>query len=124
MPNLKALADDLPAEAYSFLERPPRYAIKTVPRQKPERVKPEIVRERGFKTIHLLEEMVAEFDYRPVACKTELSRGRAPQAAGDRQGADAAVRGVSLLLLHHQRPRRRRPRRSCSRPTTAATRRT
>ena len=29
----------------------------------------EIVRERGFKTIHLLEEMVAEFDYRPVACK-------------------------------------------------------
>ena len=50
--NLKALADELPAEAYSFLERPPRYAIKTVPRQQPERVKPEIVRERGFKTIH------------------------------------------------------------------------
>jgi hypothetical protein len=69
MPNLKALADDLPAEAYSFLERPPRYQIKTVPRQQPDRVKPEIVRERGFKTIHLLEEMVAEFDYRPVACK-------------------------------------------------------
>jgi Transposase DDE domain group 1 len=69
MPNLKALADDLPAEAYGFLERPPRYAIETAPRQKPERVKPEIVRERGFKTIHLLEEMVAEFDYRPVACK-------------------------------------------------------
>ena len=69
MPNLKALAEDLPAEAYSFLERRPRYAIKTVPRQQPERVKPEIVRERGFKTIHLLEEMIAEFDYRPVACK-------------------------------------------------------
>ena len=68
-PNLKALADDLPAEAYRFLERPPRYAIKTTPRQKPERVKPELVRERGFKTIHLLEEMIAEFDYRPVACK-------------------------------------------------------
>ena len=66
---LKALADDLPAEAYSFLERPPRYAIKTAPRQQPERVKPEIVRERGFETIHLLEEMVAEFDYRPVACQ-------------------------------------------------------
>ena len=40
-----------------------------MPRQQPERVKPEIVRERGFKTIHLLEEMIAEFDYRPVACK-------------------------------------------------------
>jgi hypothetical protein len=69
MANLKALADDLPAQAYSFLERPPRYAIKTAPRQAPERVKPEIVRERGYRTIHLLEEMVAEFDYRPVACE-------------------------------------------------------
>jgi hypothetical protein len=66
---LKARADALPEEAYSFLERPPRYAIKTSPRQQPERVKPEIVRQRGFKTIHLLEEMIAEFDYRPVACK-------------------------------------------------------
>jgi hypothetical protein len=69
MANLKALADDLPAQAYSFLERPPRYAIETAPRQAPERVKPEIVRERGYKTIHLLEEMVAEFDDRPVACQ-------------------------------------------------------
>ena len=66
---LKARADALPDEAYSFLERPPRYAIKTSPRQQPGRVKPEIVRERGFKTIHLLEEKVAEFDYQPVACK-------------------------------------------------------
>ena len=67
--TLKALAEDLPATAYSFLERPSRYAIKTTPRQRPERVKPEIVRERGYKTIHLLEEMVAEFDYRPTACQ-------------------------------------------------------
>jgi Transposase DDE domain group 1 len=66
---LKARADELPAEAYSFLERPPRYRIKTVPRQQPERVKPEIVKQRGYRTIHLLEEMVAEFDYRPSACR-------------------------------------------------------
>src|SRR4051794_1411571 len=66
---LKARADELPDEAYSFLERPPRYAIQTAPRQPPERVKPEIVRERGFKAIHLLEEKIAEFDYRPTACK-------------------------------------------------------
>jgi hypothetical protein len=66
---LKGRADELPEDAYAFLERPPRYAIKTAPRERPERVKPEIVRQRGFKTIHLLEEMVAEFDYRPVACK-------------------------------------------------------
>ena len=69
MPNLVALAEDLPAGSYSFLERPPRYVIKTAPRATPERVKAAIVRERGFKTIHLLEEMVAEFDYRPVACE-------------------------------------------------------
>jgi hypothetical protein len=68
-PTLRALAEDLPAEAYSFLERPPRYSIKTVPRQTPERIKQRIVEERGFKTIHLLEEMIAEFDYRPVACQ-------------------------------------------------------
>ena len=35
MPNLQALAEDLPATAYSFLERRPRYAIKTAPRQAP-----------------------------------------------------------------------------------------
>jgi Transposase DDE domain group 1 len=71
MPNLKALADDLPAEQYGFLERPLRHAIKTAPRQKPERVKSEIVRERGFKAIHLVEEMIAEFEYRPTKCKKD-----------------------------------------------------
>jgi hypothetical protein len=69
--TLKGLAEDLPAESYGFLERPARYAIKTSPRTQPERIKPEIVRARGFKTIHLLEEMVAEFDYRPVACRRD-----------------------------------------------------
>jgi hypothetical protein len=68
-PTLKAKAEALPAAAYSFLERPPRYEIRTVPRQAPERIKPEIVRERNFETIHTLEEMVAEFAYRPVACR-------------------------------------------------------
>jgi Transposase DDE domain group 1 len=66
-PTLKALADGLPAAAYSFLERPPAYEIKTAPRRRPERVKAEIVRQRGFVEIHTLEEMVAEFDYQPVA---------------------------------------------------------
>jgi hypothetical protein len=67
MPNLTALAEQLPAAAYSFLERPAR-AIETVPRQRPERHKARIVRERGFETIHTAEEMVAEFAYRPTAC--------------------------------------------------------
>jgi hypothetical protein len=67
--SLKARADELPAHSYRLLNRPPRYEVKTVPRQKPGRVKPEIVRRRGYENIELLEEMVAEFDYRPIACK-------------------------------------------------------
>ena len=103
--NLKELADRLPPEAYSFLERPPRYEIKTAPRQQPERVKQQIVRERGFETIHTLEEMVAEFGVLPRRLPPKLSGDRRAQAAGDGQRADAVVRGVSLLLLYHQRPR-------------------
>jgi hypothetical protein len=68
-PRLIARAERLPAAAYSFLERPPKYEIQTVPRECPARIKPEIVRRRNFETIHTLEEMVAEFDYRPVACR-------------------------------------------------------
>jgi Transposase DDE domain group 1 len=67
-PTLKAIAMGLPASAYSVLVRPPGYVIKTEPRERPERVKPEIVKQRGFETIHTLEEMVAEFAYRPAAC--------------------------------------------------------
>jgi len=66
---LVARAEGLPADAYSFLERPPKYEIKTAPRQRPEHVKAGVVRRRGFETIHTLEEMVAEFDYRPTACR-------------------------------------------------------
>jgi hypothetical protein len=65
--NLIERAEQLADSAYSILERPVR-AIKTVPREKPPRHKEQIVRERGFKTIHTLEEMVAEFNYRPGAC--------------------------------------------------------
>jgi hypothetical protein len=68
-PRLTAIADAVPEQDYSFLERPPGYVIQTVPRQRPEHVKAEIVRKRGFETIHLLEEKVAEFAYRPVACQ-------------------------------------------------------
>jgi hypothetical protein len=67
--SLKAKADELPASSYRLLRRPPQYRIKTTPREKPERFKPELVRERGYENIHLLEEMVAEFEYRPTACR-------------------------------------------------------
>lgn len=66
--NLIALAEELPESAYSFLERP-EPPIKTTPRTAPERHKPGVVRERGFETIHTLNEMVAEFPYKPTSCK-------------------------------------------------------
>jgi hypothetical protein len=69
-PNLIELAERLPEAAYSYLERPVR-PIKTAPRGRRRRPKARIVRERGFETIHTLEEMVAEFPYRPTACDRE-----------------------------------------------------
>jgi hypothetical protein len=66
--NLIQLAEEIPESAFSYLERPAA-PIKTVPRQRPERHKAEIVEARGFETIHTLEEMVTEFDYQPTACK-------------------------------------------------------
>jgi len=69
MPNLYELAENLPDEAWRPLERAPRCEVKTKPREKPERVKEQKVIERGFKNLRLAKEWVAEFDYRPAACK-------------------------------------------------------
>lgn len=62
-------ADDLPTGAWKPLERPPKYEARDQPRAKPERVKQQIVEERQFKDIRLVDEEVAEMPYRPVACK-------------------------------------------------------
>jgi hypothetical protein len=67
--NLKELAEGLPELKYSELERPPRYTIVTVPRRAPERHKERVVAERQFEALKLIGEEVAEFEYRPVACK-------------------------------------------------------
>jgi Transposase DDE domain group 1 len=65
------LADDLPDSAYQPLKRPAKYEVKTTPRKRPERVKQKIVDERGFKDIRLVEELVAETKWRPVACRRD-----------------------------------------------------
>jgi Transposase DDE domain group 1 len=69
MPNLVAIAEGLSPERYGELERPPRYTIKTTPRQARERHKEQVVRQRQFPTLKLVGEEVAEFDYPPVACE-------------------------------------------------------
>ena len=47
----------------------PGTQVKTQPRQRPDNVKEPIVRERGFENLPAATEEVAEFDYRPTACR-------------------------------------------------------
>jgi hypothetical protein len=69
MPNLKAIAEDLPATDWAELQRLPQYTAKGKPRKRPEKVKDQIVRERGYKTLTRIKEEVAEVTYRPTACR-------------------------------------------------------
>ena len=69
MPNLKDLAEDRPASAWSPLRRPPHYMAQGPPRKRPERIKDQIVRQREFETLTRIAEDVAEVAYRPTACQ-------------------------------------------------------
>jgi hypothetical protein len=68
-PNVVGLAESLPEQTWRALRRPPRYTAQTEPRQRPERVKEQIVVARQFENQRLQSEQVAEFNYRPNACK-------------------------------------------------------
>lgn len=68
-PQQHILADDLPESAFKPLERPPKYEVRTNPRQRPPRVKQQVVEQRGFTDIRLVEEWVGETTYRPGACQ-------------------------------------------------------
>jgi hypothetical protein len=69
MPNLVDIAQRLPERVWQPLQRPPRYAVRTEPRQRPDRVKEQIVVERQFENKRLQSEEVAEFNYQPTACR-------------------------------------------------------
>jgi len=69
MPNLVKIADALPQTAWKRLVRRPKYEVATERRRRPENVKERIVREREFENIRLFSEMVAQFEYRPTACR-------------------------------------------------------
>lgn len=66
--NLIREADALPAGAWTRLDRPPRYAVRTAPRARPANVKAARIVDREFKHLRLETEAVAEFAYQPVAC--------------------------------------------------------
>lgn len=69
MPNLKAIAEDLPESDWTELQRPPQYTAKGAHRTRPEKVKDRIVRQRGFRTLTRIREDVAEVAYQPTACQ-------------------------------------------------------
>lgn len=69
-PNLVEKAESLPEKAWQRLQRQPRYEIKTGPRTPRENVKAAIVEQREYLNFHLVKEDIAEFDYKPSACKT------------------------------------------------------
>lgn len=69
MPNLVTTAQNLPETAWKGLIRPPNYVVKTEPRAKPDNVKEQIIKERGYKNIRLQSEHVAEIEYKPVKCR-------------------------------------------------------
>jgi Transposase DDE domain group 1 len=67
-PNMVALAESLPERVWKKLDRPHRPEPKTGPRQRPDNVKDRIVRERGYETLRLCHEDIADWDYQPLAC--------------------------------------------------------
>ncbi len=71
MPNLYERVEELPENAWKKLKREPRYEVKTEPRKRPENVKQEIVENREFEDIHLVDEYVGEFTYRPTKCNKD-----------------------------------------------------
>jgi hypothetical protein len=122
-PNLVALAERLPERVWQKLQRPARYAVATAPRQRPAHVKQEVVVRKGSTDIRLVSEHVAEFNYRPGACRQDyLIVVLRNHLVLGRRGSRSAKRCGTSSTSPISGPGSRR--RWCSSPTTAATRRT
>jgi hypothetical protein len=67
--SLIARADALPPAAWTPLARPAPYAVTTTPRARPANVKAATIVARAFTNLTLAAEAVAEFPYRPTACR-------------------------------------------------------
>jgi hypothetical protein len=68
-PKAVALAEALSARAWQPLERLPKYEILTEPRRKPERVKEQIVVQKGYLNKKLVAESVTDVTYQPHLCE-------------------------------------------------------
>ncbi len=67
--QLKELADNLGDAAFSYLERPSPYQVRTAPRTAREDYKTPVIVNREFERLRTTREEVAEFDYKPYACR-------------------------------------------------------
>jgi hypothetical protein len=68
MPNLYEKVENLPDRAWKRLRRRVKHEVKTTPRARPANVKEQVVKDREFENIRLLNEYVAEFEYAPTLC--------------------------------------------------------
>lgn len=69
--NLNSIADSLPEQRFSPLERRPKYEVKTEERDTRKNVKEQIVIEKEYRNIRLQSEHIAEFMYRPGNCERD-----------------------------------------------------
>jgi hypothetical protein len=69
MANLKEIASDLPERAWRRLHRPAKYVVRSERRSRRANVKEQVVVERGYRNLRLNSEEVADFAYRPGACR-------------------------------------------------------
>ena len=67
--GLTRRAEALSPQDWRHLDRPAPYQVKTTERAKPENIKEQIIRIKGYKNFVLEWEDVAEFEYRPACCK-------------------------------------------------------
>ncbi len=69
MPNLYEMVENLPKTAWKRLRRRVKHEVTTTPRARPTNVKEQVVKDREFKNIRLVEEHIAEFEYSPTKCE-------------------------------------------------------
>ena len=67
-PKVVALAEELSERSWRALERLPKYEILTEPRRRPERMKEQIVVQKGYLNRKLVAEHVSDISYQPHQC--------------------------------------------------------
>lgn len=67
--NLVEIANSLSETEFQPLVRAPKHQVQTEPRDKRDNAKEAVVRQNEYKNIRLVSEHVAEFSYRPTACR-------------------------------------------------------